>query len=417
MKFLFILIILPFSSLAQDISGVWTGYMYNDTTGQKIHYELALNEMKGKGDGYSRTTFIIDSIKNIGIKSVTIKVKDGHYYVVDDKYIYNNFPEPPAKGVKMFSFLTLSENDTADVLSGIWRTNPTKIYMPLTGTIFLERKKNVKPQETLIVGELVHLGLGDKLSFLPPSIAASMLAMENRVKLPEKIGTSGQTTAVKEPGAEQNATAVAAPATINAPSPGATEKGVVATQPISINSNPTEPKSTAAGATAPVVPTPSAAPEKAVVVDEPKPVTKNVAEQKPVSAVIKVPVVPTKPPAAELARRTIENIRTVDIVQDSLIFSLYDNGTVDGDTVSILVNGQVVMPRVGLLERATNKTIYLTPEMGDTINVIMYAENLGSIPPNTGLLVVRDGEKNYEILFKGDLKKNAEIKLVRQKKN
>jgi hypothetical protein len=104
-------------------------------------------------------------------------------------------------------------------------------------------------------------------------------------------------------------------------------------------------------------------------------------------------------------------------MQDSLIFSLYDNGTVDGDTVSILINGKVVMPRVGLLERATNKTIYLTPEMGDTINVIMYAENLGSIPPNTGLLVVRDGEKNYEILFKGDLKKNAEIKLVRQNKD
>ncbi|HEY5369319.1 MAG TPA: hypothetical protein VIJ75_10030, partial [Hanamia sp.] len=94
-----------------------------------------------------------------------------------------------------------------------------------------------------------------------------------------------------------------------------------------------------------------------------------------------------------------------------------DNGIIDGDTVSVLLNGQVVMPRVGLLVTPTNKTIYLSPEMGDTINVIMYAENLGTIPPNTGLLVVRDGEKNYEIFFTGDLKKNAEIKLVRQKKN
>lgn len=81
------------------------------------------------------------------------------------------------------------------------------------------------------------------------------------------------------------------------------------------------------------------------------------------------------------------------------------------------MNGKVVMPRVGLLERAINKTIYLTPEMGDSISVIMYAENLGSIPPNTGLLVVRDGEKNYEIRFSGDLKKNSEIILVRKKKN
>lgn len=363
------------ASFAQDVSGVWTGYMYNDTTGQKMYYELAINEMKEKGNGYSHTTFIIDSIKNIGIKSVTIKAKDGHYYVVDDKYIYNNFPEPPAKGVKMFSFLTLSENDTAEVLSGIWRTNPTKVYMPLTGTIFLEKKKNLKPQETVIVGELVHLGLGDKLSFLPPEIAAGMLAMNNKPEFPEKTVAASQPTSVTKNGPEQKPI----PAITKAPPP--------------------------------------SAPEKTIAADQTTSVTKNASEQKSPPAATKIPVIPPPPPAAELAKRTIENIRTVNIMQDSLVFSLYDNGTVDGDTVSILINGKVVMPRVGLLERATNKTIYLTPEMGDTINVIMYAENLGSIPPNTGLLVVRDGEKNYEILFKGDLKKNAEIKLVRQNKN
>ena len=362
------------TAFSQDVSGVWTGTMYNDTTGQRMHYELAINEMKEKGNGYSRTTFIIDSIKNIGIKSVTIKAKDGHYYVVDDKYIYNNFPEPPAKGVKMFSFLTLSENDTAEVLSGIWRTNPTKIYMPLTGTIFLEKKKNVKPQETLIVGELVHLGLGNKLSFLSPAVADGMLAMDNKTKFPEKTVAANETTPVTKTGSEQKM--------------------------------------------ASTIPPPSRSSENAVAANKPTSVTKNVPEQKPAPAVTKVPVTPpSPPPAAELAKRTIENIRTVDIMQDSLIFSLFDNGTVDGDTVSILINGEVVMPRVGLLERATNKTIYLTPEMGDTINVIMYAENLGSIPPNTGLLVVRDGEKNYEIFFTGDLKNNAEIKLVRKKKN
>ena len=341
MKYLFILLFFSVKSYAQDVSGVWTGYMYNDTTGQKINYELAINNMKEKGDGYSHTTFIIDGIKDIEVKSVTIKAKEGHYYVADNKNIYNNFPERPAKGVKMFSFLTLSENDSAQVLSGIWRTNPTKVYSPLTGTIFLEKKKNLKPEETVIVEELVHLGLGNKLDFLSASVVAGMLAKDNKATIPEKTVATNQASSVN----------------------------------------------------------------------------KNAAKQNPPPAVTAVAVISPPPPAAELAKRTIENIRVVNIVKDSLVFSLFDNGTVDGDTVSVLLNGQVVMPRVGLLERATNKTIYLTPEMGDTINVIMYAENLGSIPPNTGLLVVRDGEKNYEIFFTGDLKKNAEIKLVRQKRN
>jgi hypothetical protein len=120
--------------------------------------------------------------------------------------------------------------------------------------------------------------------------------------------------------------------------------------------------------------------------------------------------------AADLSKRKIETIRTVEISQDSLVFSLYDNGTVDGDTVSVLLNGNVIMPRVGLLERAINKTIYLTPEMGDSISVIMYAENLGSIPPNTGLLVIREAKRIYEIRFSGDLNKNSKIILIRKKK-
>ncbi|HEY5392333.1 MAG TPA: hypothetical protein VIJ57_09480, partial [Hanamia sp.] len=109
-------------------------------------------------------------------------------------------------------------------------------------------------------------------------------------------------------------------------------------------------------------------------------------------------------------------IRTVEISQDSLVFSLYDPGVVDGDTVTVLINGKVIMPRVGLLATAINKTIYLTPEMGDSIKVVMYAENLGSIPPNTGLLVIREARRIYEIRFSGDLQKNSAIILVRKKK-
>jgi hypothetical protein len=338
MKYFFLFLFFPLRLFSQDVSGVWTGYMYNDTTQQNVQYELAINDSKGKLSGYSHTVFIIDSIKNIGVKSVKIKTKNGHYYIVDDKFVYNNYTEPPAEGVKQFSFLTFSENDSAEVLSGIWRTNATKIYKPLTGTIFLERKKT-KIEETPIVAKLIQLGLSDKLNFLPPSLASKDQIAINRPNTPQKISS------------------------------GATE-------------TPKEEKANKQEVLAPVIK--------------------------------KTP--PAPPPAAEIATRKIETIRTVEIAQDSLVLSLYDNGTVDGDTVSVVVNGKVVMPRVGLLERAFNKTIYLTPDMGDSISVVMYAENLGSIPPNTGLLVIRDGEKNYEIRFSGDLKKNSEIILVRKRK-
>jgi hypothetical protein len=364
MKYLFIIFLFPLQVYAQDISGVWTGYMYNDTTKENIQYELAVSDFNKKLTGYSHTIFVIDKVKNIGVKSVKIKEREGHYYIVDEKLIYNNYTEPPAKGVKQFSFLTLSENDSAEVLSGTWKTNPTKIYKPLTGTIFLEKKKKLKPQETLIVAKLIQLGLSKRLSFLPPSVASNnMLAINNKPNLPKKITNTPQ-------------------------------------EPAPTNTNKEVP---------PVVK------EKAPVIKEEKIKEVKAAEQKPPPVIKKE--IPIPPPAAEIAKRIITNIRTVEIAHDSLVFSLFDNGTVDGDTVSILLNGKVIMPRVGLLEKAYNKTIYLTPDMGDSIRIIMYAENLGSIPPNTGLLVVRDGERNYEILFSGDLKKNAEIILIRKNKN
>ena len=70
------------------------------------------------------------------------------------------------------------------------------------------------------------------------------------------------------------------------------------------------------------------------------------------------------------------------------------------------------MPRVGLLERATNKTIYLTPEMGDTINVIMYAENLGSIPPNTAILIITAGKNRHLLSLSSSEVKSARVRIV-----
>jgi len=119
--------------------------------------------------------------------------------------------------------------------------------------------------------------------------------------------------------------------------------------------------------------------------------------------------------AAELANRKIETIRTVSIKSDSLLLSLYDNGEIDGDTVSVLVNGKIILSKQGLTTNAIKKTIYFTPDLGDSLQVIMYAENLGKIPPNTGLLILQDGDDRYEIRFAGDLQKNSAIILKRKK--
>jgi hypothetical protein len=45
----------------------------------------------------------------------------------------------------------------------------------------------------------------------------------------------------------------------------------------------------------------------------------------------------------------------------------------------------------------------------------MYAESLGSIPPNTGLLIVMDGTTRHEIRFSADLTKSAAVVFRRKR--
>jgi hypothetical protein len=106
--------------------------------------------------------------------------------------------------------------------------------------------------------------------------------------------------------------------------------------------------------------------------------------------------------------------QTVYFSSDSLLLTLYDNGEVDGDTVSVLMNGELIIAKQGLSTTAAKKTIYI-PASTDRVELVMYAESLGSIPPNTGLLVIRDGKDLYEIRFSGDLQKNASIVFNRKK--
>jgi len=115
----------------------------------------------------------------------------------------------------------------------------------------------------------------------------------------------------------------------------------------------------------------------------------------------------------EVVKRETEVIRTVLFKSDSLVISLYDNGEIDGDTVSLVLNGNVILSKQGLTDKAIRKTIAAS-QIGDSSKLVLYAENLGRIPPNSGLLILQDGNERYQIRFSGDLQKNSAVILRRR---
>lgn len=107
--------------------------------------------------------------------------------------------------------------------------------------------------------------------------------------------------------------------------------------------------------------------------------------------------------------RKIEILRKIYYKTDSLVLSLYDNGTVDGDTVSVFLNNKMIISKGKLSTEPIRVTVPVNDLPGDTIILVMYAENLGTIPPNTGLLIIQDGPDRYEIRFSGDMQMSSGI--------
>jgi len=115
------------------------------------------------------------------------------------------------------------------------------------------------------------------------------------------------------------------------------------------------------------------------------------------------------------AERKIQKISEIFFSSDSLQLSFFDNGTIDGDTISMVLNGRPIAENIKLTTNAYRITIPTKISLGDSIILVMHAESLGLIPPNTGLLVIMDGEIRHEIRFEGDLQRSSAVTLRKKR--
>jgi hypothetical protein len=451
----------PAQLFAQDITGLWKGELFVDSTKKYLPYEISISEVKGKLVGYSHITFEENGKQETGIRDITIKRKDDEIIIEDVSLIDNSFSFVPPKNIKKTMVVTLSVEDTIMVLKGDWSTNRTKRFLSATGTVLMQRKNDFK--STVLYKRLADLKLADKLVFnepekkpapviakeiLPaPPVAIASKPVEEKNTAPvaaKQTISEHQVAVIKKPVEEKKASSVIEKETLPPPTVAVVTKPVVVNKAPAVISKPTPTESVVAKpvepkTTAPVITKP--APIAAVIT---KPV--EVKKQAPVPAkppipvppVVKTPVTVARPieitavvaekktdpviipataqGATDVNKRTIASTQSFFYQSDSLVLTLYDNGYVDGDTVSVVMNGELIFSRQGLSTKAVSKTIHITKETPDSIMLVMYAENLGSIPPNTGLLVVHDGEAIYDVRFSADLKTNAAI-IFKRKKN
>lgn len=150
----------------------------------------------------------------------------------------------------------------------------------------------------------------------------------------------------------------------------------------------------------PVKPAPQPAPKPPAEVITPRPMPKPV----PMPAQVGM--------EALFLNRTKTFVGEIPIAGDSVSLDFYDNAQIDGDSISIFLDSRMIATHV--LLKAKPFTLRIPVSDLKTISELtMVAENLGSIPPNTSLMIAWVNGVRHEVRLESTEQTSATILLKR----
>jgi len=108
-----------------------------------------------------------------------------------------------------------------------------------------------------------------------------------------------------------------------------------------------------------------------------------------------------------------ENKLVKKIITNSKMVSIYlfDNGTINNDTIIVFDNKKLLVNKKRLSYKAIHLEFNFT-ENSREHEVIIVAHNMGTVPPNTALLLLKDGKNRQEYFITSTNKINAKILIV-----
>lgn len=372
---------------AQDITGVWRGYFYSGygIYRQEFKYEVQINQLSAKrgpgsakpikGVTYSyRQTSFYGKARFVGIyssetKELTLKEDT----LVEVKMDASSF------SCLMTCYLEYHKMGDQEVLEGSFSSVTTGKGSDCgAGTVYLERvaesdfkkedfllKKKPKKQD-LAANKPTQRPKSDSLAVVkkttPPATQKPNQVVTNKpaVKPPAAPGP-------KKPGTNNNAASAAPKKPANPPKPPVISKADT------------------------IVKSAPAAPPAAITPPTEQPLKKQLP---PVPDIIK--------------KRENPLVKTIVTSSPDIVIDLYDNGEIDGDTITVYHNNSIIANHKGLSTKPININIKASAE-DNHHEFIMVANNLGSIPPNTALMVVKTGGKRYELFISSNEEKNAKV--------
>jgi hypothetical protein len=122
---------------------------------------------------------------------------------------------------------------------------------------------------------------------------------------------------------------------------------------------------------------------------------------------------PQPGPAEMLIKRNQLIAVEIPLTGDSIELRFYDNAEIDGDSIALFLNNKMICQHIRL--KATAFVITLPVNELELVNdLVMVAENLGTIPPNTSYMLAIVDNKRYEAIISSTEETSAVIRLIKK---
>jgi hypothetical protein len=111
-----------------------------------------------------------------------------------------------------------------------------------------------------------------------------------------------------------------------------------------------------------------------------------------------------------LPPREVEVVKTITVKNQQIKLEFYDNAEIDHDTITVFINNKILLFRQMLTDKPL--TVLFNAMPGTAYEVVMYANNLGDIPPNTALMMVTAGSQKFDVFLSSTEQKSAAVHFI-----
>ncbi len=138
-----------------------------------------------------------------------------------------------------------------------------------------------------------------------------------------------------------------------------------------------------------------------------------IPKEEPKPVVIITP--PVKAPTIEekfVSRKKVLT-KEIPLSGDSVELRFYDNAEIDGDSISLFLNDKLLFQHIRLNGYAYTIKFSIS-DLNETNELIMVAENLGTIPPNTSYMLAIVGDKRYDAYLSSTEGSSAMVRFIKK---